>query len=43
MSDQLLTGWGLTAATRAEVSLPTTVEAARTALATARADGGQGR
>jgi decaprenylphospho-beta-D-ribofuranose 2-oxidase len=40
VSDQLLTGWGLTAASRAEVSLPTTAEAARTALASARADGG---
>jgi decaprenylphospho-beta-D-ribofuranose 2-oxidase len=40
VSKQLLTGWGLTAATSAEVSLPATAEAAREALASARADGG---
>jgi decaprenylphospho-beta-D-ribofuranose 2-oxidase len=40
VSEQLLTGWGLTAATRAEVTLPATADAARIALAAARADGG---
>jgi decaprenylphospho-beta-D-ribofuranose 2-oxidase len=40
VTQQLLTGWGLTAATRAEVSLPTTLDDARAALASARADGG---
>jgi decaprenylphospho-beta-D-ribofuranose 2-oxidase len=40
MSEKLLTGWGLTAATRADVTLPTTAEAAGAALATARANGG---
>jgi decaprenylphospho-beta-D-ribofuranose 2-oxidase len=40
VSQQLLTGWGMTAATRAEVSVPATAEAARAALARARTGGG---
>jgi decaprenylphospho-beta-D-ribofuranose 2-oxidase len=39
VTEQLLTGWGLTAATRAEVSLPATATAARAALMHARDDG----
>ena len=39
MTDQLLTGWGLTAATRAEVSHPTSADAVSAALTSARKDG----
>jgi decaprenylphospho-beta-D-ribofuranose 2-oxidase len=40
MSQQLLTGWGMTAATRAEVCRPTTAEQVASALAAGRAAGG---